>query len=89
MLNKDKTPRDFKHIDPENLPPSEGPPYKGTNGECLADGLLDVIQIALQSGMTQQDVDEAMKIVTYTLAVQERHRFRLLVKDTDTASEAE
>lgn len=89
MLNQDKTPRDFKHIDPDNLPESSGPPYQGTPGECLADGILDIIQIGMQTGMTQQDVDEAMKIVMDTLAQQERHRFRLHVKDTGAATEAE
>jgi hypothetical protein len=89
MLNKDKTPRDFKHLDPENLPESDGPRYVGTNAECLADGILDIIQMALGTGMSQQDVDGAMKIVNDTLAEQERHRFRLHVKDTGTATEAE
>jgi hypothetical protein len=81
MLNKDKTPREYAHIDPDNLPVSNKPPYKGTRAECLADAILDVIQAGLAAGLEQKDVDEAMRTVTDTLAMQERHRFRLHVKD--------
>jgi hypothetical protein len=81
MLNKDKSPRTYKHIDPENMPESTLPPYQGTNAECLADALLDVLQVAMESGMQQSDVDEAMRIVADTLAEQERHKFRLHLKD--------
>jgi hypothetical protein len=81
MLNKDKTPRQYRHIDPEKLDTSDIPPIGGTNADCLADSLLDIIQLALESGMTQPDVDEAMKRVTDTLADQERFRFRLHIRD--------
>lgn len=84
MLNKDKTQRTYKHLDPENLPESVMPPYEGTNAACLADALLDVIQVTVEAGMTQQDVDDAMEIVTDTLAEQERQRFRLHIKETET-----
>lgn len=89
MLNKDKSPREYAHIDPNNLPPSDKPPYQGTRAECLADAILDVIQAGLEAGLAQADVDAAMKIVTDTLAEQERHRFRLHVRDTGPATEAE
>jgi hypothetical protein len=89
MLNKDKSPREYAHIDPNNLPPSDKPPYQGTRAECLADALLDVIQASMEAGITQAEVDGAMKIVTDTLAEQERHRFRLHINDTKGAPEAE
>ena len=79
MLNKDRTPRTYKHVDPKKLPESDLPPYRGTIAECLADALLDVIQIGMETGIGQQDVDEAMRLVTDTLADQERFRFRLHV----------
>lgn len=83
MLNPDRTPRTYKHIDPEALPESKGPPHPGTNAECLADGLLDILQIALETGLTQDEVDEAMQIVQNTLAAQERYRFRLHVRPSE------
>lgn len=77
LSHPDGTPRTYKHLDPDALPPTTHPPYRGTRAECLADALLDVVQIALESSMSQEDVDEAMTIVNRTLAMQERLRFRV------------
>lgn len=71
----------YKHIDPDNLPPSDGPPYQGTNAECLRDGLLDVIYIALDAGMTMADVDAAVAGVVEHVSKLHRERFTVHQKD--------
>lgn len=71
MLNRDRTRRQYRLLEPDKLPPSNLPPPRGTNAEVLADGLLDIIQLALETGMTLRDVEEAMREVDDTLAWQQ------------------
>lgn len=79
-------PYKFVHVDPERLPESSGPPYIGTNAECLRDGLLDVIEIAVRSGMTLDDVDAAVAGVIEHVARMNRSRIRLCAaKDSKVA----
>ena len=73
----DKTRRDYRFIDPDKIDTSDVEPFYGTNAECLSEALLDVIMVAQDSGMTEQDVDEAIHIVSDYLANQERSKFRL------------
>jgi hypothetical protein len=71
--------RDYRFIDPDKIDTSNVEPVPGTNGQCLADALLDVIMVGQDSGMTDADVDEALRIVNDYLAGQERRKFRLHV----------
>lgn len=70
--------RAYRFIDPAQIDTSDIMPVPGTNAECLSEALLDVIMVAQDSGMTEQDVDEAMRRVLDYLAGQERAKFRLL-----------
>lgn len=84
MLNPDKTPRQYRLIDPDKLDTEDvGPPIPGTNADCLADGILDVIQVGLASGMTLEDVDTALRKVQDVVATQERFKFRLHLGNSD------
>lgn len=70
----------YRHVDPKHLPPSDGSPYAGTNAECLRDGLLDVVHIALDTGMTMDDVDAALAQVVEHVAGLHRERFKVHAK---------
>jgi hypothetical protein len=70
-------PYEYVLVDPTNLPESSGPPFRGTNGECLAAAFLDVLHVALDSGMTQEDVDEALSKTIEHVAHLNRERFRV------------
>lgn len=69
--------RDYRFINPDDIDTTDVEPIPGTNGQCLADAILDIIMVGQDSGMTDEDVDEAMRIVTDYLASQERNKFRL------------
>jgi hypothetical protein len=56
----DPEPYEYRLIDPTNMPESGLPPFEGTRVECLRDGLLDVIHVALELGMSPADVDAAL-----------------------------
>ena len=80
----DKKPiREYRFIDPSTIDTSDVPEIEGTNAQCLADALLDIIQLSLDSGMTPADVEEAMHIVAETRANVERARFTLHVKERE------
>lgn len=70
-------PYTFKLVDPSLHSEAVGPPYKGTNADCLRDGLLDVIHIALDSGMALSEVDAALAQVVDHVARVHRERFKL------------
>jgi hypothetical protein len=71
-------PYEYRLIDPERLDASPGAPVSGTNEEVLRDGLLDVIHVALESGITHDDVDGALAQVLEHVARLSRSRFRVL-----------
>lgn len=74
-------PYEYKHIDPDNLPASDRPPYQGTKSECLRDALLDVIHVALDSAMTMDDVDAALAQVVDHVARLQRSRLKVLARE--------
>lgn len=69
----------YKHIDPNNLPESDRPPHPGTHAECLRDGLLDVVHIAVEAGMSWNDVDEAVAAVVHHVSKLRRERLVVLL----------
>lgn len=71
----------YKHIDPENLPPSDKPPYRGSRSECLRDAILDVVHAGLDAGLSMKDVDEAVAAVVDHISRLHRERFKLHAKD--------
>jgi hypothetical protein len=75
--NPKNTKRDYRFINPDEIDTSDVEPIPGTNGQCLADALLDVIMVGQDAGMSDGDVDEALRIVHDYLAGQERNKFRL------------
>lgn len=80
--------RDYRFIDPDSIDTTNVEPIPGSNGQCLADAILDIIMVGQDSGMSDADVDEAMRIVTDYLASQERNKFRLhVVQGDDTPTE--
>jgi len=79
----DKPIREYRFIDPKTIDTSNVPHVEGSNAQCLADGILDIIQLSLDSGMTLLDVIEAMEIVEKTRALVERPRFTLHVKEEE------
>jgi len=81
MKNENSLDREYRYIDPDNIDTTGVEPPQGTNAECLSDSLLDIIQLAMHHGMTEEDVDEALKKVHETLAQKQRSRFKLHVKD--------
>lgn len=78
-MDKPTGRRDYRFINPDDIDTTNVNPVPGTNAQCLADAVLDVIMVGQDSGMTESDVDEAMKIVADYLASQERAKFRLHV----------
>lgn len=81
MKDKKHLDRDYRFIDPDNIDTTGVEPPTGTNAECLADSLLDIIQLSMHHGMTEEDVDEALGKVHDALAERKRSAFRLHVKD--------
>ena len=79
--NKTQLDREYRFIDPDNIDTTGIEPPTGTNAECLADSLLDIIQLSMHHGMTEADVDEAMTRIQDKLAEKRRSRFRLHSKD--------
>lgn len=80
MADNNILDRDYRFINPEEINPGTEEP-EGTNAECLADSLLDIIQIALVHGMEVSEVEEALEIIQDTLAKSQRSRFKLHSKD--------
>ena len=79
----EKTTRDYRFIDPDKLDTSNVPHIEGTNAQCLADAILDIIQLSLESGMTAADVEEAMQIISDTRASLNRAKFTLHVREKE------
>ena len=69
--------RQYRFIDPDNIDTTGIEPPKGTNAECLADSLLDIIQLSMHHGMTDEDVDQALEVVSDFRAQVRRARFRV------------
>jgi len=78
-----KPVREYRFLDPDSIDTSDVPHIEGSNAQCLADALLDIIQLSLDSGMTPADVEEAMEIVSETRANVERARFTLHVREEE------
>ena len=72
--------RDYRFVDPDNIDTSNVGYIEGTNAQCLADAMLDILQVGLATGMTQKDVDESLRIVQDTLADSTRASFKLHVR---------
>ncbi len=83
MKDKKYLDREYRFIDPDNIDTTGVETPTGTNAECLADSLLDIIQLAMHHGMTEQDVDEALEKIHDVLAKSKRSAFRLISKDDD------
>lgn len=86
-MNPKNEKRDYRFIDPDSIDTTDVEPIPGTNGQCLADAILDIIMVGQDSGMTDADVDEALRIVTDYLAGQERNKFRLHIVQDEASSE--
>tara|TARA_R110002072_G_scaffold292348_2_gene460940 strand:+ start:656 stop:898 length:243 start_codon:yes stop_codon:yes gene_type:complete len=69
--------RQYRFIDPNNIDTTGVEPPAGTNAECLADSLLDIIQLSMHHGMNDEDVDEALEVVQEHWAQQNRSQFKL------------
>ena len=69
--------REYRFIDPDNIDTTGVEPPEGTNAECLADSLLDIIQLSMHHGMTVEDVDEALAKVEDFRAQLHRKKFRV------------
>lgn len=67
----------YRHIDPDNLPETDDPPFQGSQSECFAEACLDVIHIALDSGMTMDEMNAAMLQVVDHVARLNRERFKV------------
>ena len=78
--------REYRFIDPDDIDTSDVGPILGTNAQCLADALLDIIQVSLASGMTNQDVEDAMQMVIAGRAALVRPKFKLHVKEKEDES---
>lgn len=82
-MAKKNEPREYRFLDPEELDTSEVGHIEGTYAECLADALLDIIQLSLASGMTESDVDEALLKVEQARADMQRAKFTLHIKEDE------
>lgn len=83
MPDKHKLERDYRFIDPDELDTSNIPEISGTVEECLADALLDIIQLALEKGLARDGVERALSMVHDALARQSRAGFKLHVRERD------
>lgn len=71
--------RDYRYIDPDNLEVEGIEEPTGSNAQCLADAMLDILQLGESEGMSKQDVDEAMRIVAETRSEMNRPQFKLIL----------
>lgn len=69
--------RQYRFIDPNDIDTTGVEPPEGTNSEVLRDSLLDIIQLSLAHGMSEEDVDEALAMVEDHRAHRQRSRFRI------------
>lgn len=67
----------YRLIDPVAIERSSLMPLPGSRRDCLRDGLLDIIHVGLDSGMTYDDVDEALAQVVDHVARANRERFKV------------
>ena len=72
--------REYRFLNEDDLN-KDVTPSGETNVDALSGGLLDVIQVAIESGMTHDDVDEALRRVESYLARHRRSTFKLHIKD--------
>lgn len=85
-LDQENEPRRYRFIDPDAIDTSGIGPIAGTYAECLGDALMDIIQLSLDSGMADADVDEALDRVAELRARGRRSRFTLHVKGRSSRS---
>jgi hypothetical protein len=79
-MTKKNEPREYRFIDPDKIDTSKVGPIKGTYAQCLGDALMDIIQLSLDSGMSDEDVDKALRFVHEQRASGRRAAFTLHVK---------
>jgi len=79
-MTQKNEPRKYRFINPDEIDTTDIGPIKGTYAECLADALMDIIQLSLESGMADSDVDKALQKVSELRASGRRSRFTLHVK---------
>lgn len=65
----------YRFVDPEALDTSDIGLIPGSNADCLRDSLLDIVHIALDSGMTMDDVDAALaEVVDHVAGLNRRFK---------------
>jgi len=81
MTNNPDPDREFRFIDISEIDTSEMTDIEGSCVDVLKDALLDIIQIAEQQGLPEEEADEAVRRVIDYRAKRCRRRFTLHTGD--------
>lgn len=81
MTNEPDPDREFRFIDVSEIDTSEMADIEGSCVDVLKDALLDIIQIAEQQGLSEEDADESVRRVIDYRARRCRRRFTLHTGD--------
>jgi hypothetical protein len=77
------TTRDYKHIDLDDIDRRiaekgpDAPPIEGTPSDVLYETLLDLLQLAFNEGMLDEEIDTVVRRVNDYRAEENRKRFTL------------